>query len=161
MQKITPFLWFNDQAEQATKFYVGLFKHSTILSVTRYGTEGVEVTGRPPGSVMTVTFRLDGQEITALNGGPYFKFTEAISLVVKCRTQAEVDRLWEKLSKGGRKGRCGWLKDKYGLSWQVVPTALITLFGDKDPAKSARVMKAMLRMKKLDIKKLQRAHAGR
>ena len=161
MQKITPFLWFNDQAEQAAKFYVGLFKRSKILSVARYGEEGAEITGRPPGSVMTVTFRLDGQELTALNGGPHFKFTEAISLVVKCRTQVEVDHFWEKLSKGGRKGQCGWLKDKYGLSWQVVPTALITLFGDQDPAKSARVMKAMLRMKKLDIKKLQRAHAGR
>ena len=161
MQKITPFLWFDDQAEQAAKFYVSLFKNSKILGVTRYGEEGMEVTGRPKGSVMTVAFRLDGQELTALNGGPHFQFTEAISLVVQCKTQAEVDKYWEKLSQGGSKSQCGWLKDRYGLSWQIVPTVLLEFLGDKDPAKSQRVMKAMLRMKKLDIKILKQAYAGK
>lgn len=161
MQKITPFLWFNDQAEQAAKFYVSLFKNSKILQVARYGDEGMEITGRPAGSVMTVSFRLDGHEFTALNGGPHFKFTEAISLVVNCTTQAEVDKYWEKLSQGGSKGQCGWLKDKYGLSWQVVPTILPELLCDRDPEKSQRVMQAMLRMKKMDIKILKRAYAGK
>ena len=159
--KITPFLWFDDNAEEAVKFYVSLFKHSKIESVSRYGDEGPEVTGRPAGSVMTISFRLDGQEFVALNGGPVFKFTEAISLVVNCETQAEVNRFWEKLSKGGSKGQCGWLKDKYGLSWQVVPRAAIELFQDKDPAKSKRVFAAMLRMTKLDLAILKRAHAGK
>ena len=159
-QKITPFLWFNDQAEEAVKFYVSLFKNSKIESVSRYGDESQEITGRPPGSVMTISFLLDGQEFVALNGGPHFKFTEAISLVVNCETQAEVNRFWEKLSKGGSKGQCGWLKDKYGLSWQVVPRVAIELFQDKDPAKSKRAFAAMLKMTKLDLAVLKRAHAG-
>ena len=159
-QKITPFLWFNDQAEEAVKFYVSLFKNSKIESVSRYGDESQEIAGRPPGSVMTISFLLDGQEFVALNGGPHFKFTEAISLVVNCETQAEVNRFWEKLSKGGSKGQCGWLKDKYGLSWQVVPRVAIELFQDKDPAKSKRAFAAMLKMTKLDLAVLKRAHAG-
>ncbi len=159
--KITPFLWFDDQAEEAVKFYVSLFKNSKIESLSRYGDEGPEVTGRPAGSVMTVSFRLDGQEFVALNGGPVFKFTEAISLVVNCETQAEVNRFWEKLSKGGSKGQCGWLKDKYGLSWQVVPRPAIELFQDKDPEKSKRVFAAMMQMTKLDLATLKRAHAGK
>lgn len=160
-QKITPFLWYDHQAEAAARFYVSLFKNSRILRVTRYGEEGPKATGRPKGSVMVVSFQLDGQEFAALNGGPHFKFTEAISLVVNCRTQAEVDRYWEKLSRGGRKGQCGWLKDKYGLSWQVVPTAALGLLQDKDPEKSQRVMAAIMGMRKLDLKALQRAHASR
>ena len=159
--KITPFLWFDNQAEAAAKFYVALFKNSKIESITRYGDEGMEITGRPPGSVMTVGFSLAGHEFVALNGGPVFKFTEAISLVVNCDTQAEVDRFWEKLSKGGRKGRCGWLKDRYGLSWQVVPRAAIAMVQDKDPAKAKRAFAAMLQMTKLDLKLLKQAHAGR
>ena len=161
MQKITPFLWFDSQAEPAAKFYVSLFKNSRITAITRYGAEGREITGRPPGSVMTVAFRLAGQEFTALNGGPHFMFTEAISLVVHCRTQAEIDRYWEKLSQGGSKGQCGWLKDKYGLSWQIVPKGMAGFFGGKDRARAGRVMAAMLKMRKLDIKALQRAYAGR
>src|SRR2546426_3934448 len=121
MQKITPFLWFDDKAEEAVNLYVSIFQNSKIGSITRYGQEGAEVSGRPKGTVMTVAFQLDGQAFTALNGGPHFKFTEAISLVVNCKTQEEVDELWEKLSEGGEKGQCGWLKDKYGLSWQIVP----------------------------------------
>ncbi len=160
-QKITPFLWFDSQAEPAAKFYVSLFKNSRITALTRYGAEGKEITGRQPGSVMTVAFRLAGQEFTALNGGPHFKFTEAISLVVNCQTQAEVDKYWERLSQGGSKGQCGWLKDKYGLSWQIVPTGMAGFFGGKDPARAARVMVAMLKMRKLDIKALKRAYAGR
>lgn len=161
VSKITPFLWFCDQAEEAAKFYVSLFKNSRIESVTRYGADGPETTGRPPGSVMTVSFRLAGQEFVTLNGGPIFKFTEAISLVVNCDTQAEVNRFWEKLSKGGSKGQCGWLKDRYGLSWQIVPRAAIRMFQDKNPAKAQRVFSAMLQMTKLDLKVLQQAHAGR
>lgn len=161
LPKITPFLWFDDQAEEAVKFYVSLFKNSKIETVSRYGDDGMEITGRPPGSVMTISFRLDGQEFVALNGGPHFKFTEAISLVVNCETQAEVNRFWEKLSKGGKKSQCGWLKDKYGLSWQVVPRAAIELFQDKDPAKSKRVFAAMMQMTKLDLAVLKRAHAGK
>jgi len=154
MQKITPFLWFDDKAEEAMNFYTSIFKNSKVLGFTRYGEAGPG----PQGSVMTATFQLDGQEFTALNAGPRFKFTEAISLVVNCKTQDEVDEFWEKLSEGGEKSRCGWLKDKYGLSWQVVPTVLAELYGDKNPEKSKRVMQAMLQMDKLDIKTLKQAY---
>ena len=157
MQTITPFLWFDDKAEEAVKFYVSLFKNSKIGRITRYGAEGAEVSGRPKGTVMTVTFQLDGQEFMALNGGPHFKFTEAISLLVNCKTQEEVDELWEKLSEGGEKGQCGWLKDKYGLSWQIVPTVLGEMLQDKDARKSERVMNALLKMNKIEIKALKRA----
>ena len=161
MQKITPFLWFDDKAEEAVKFYVSVFKNSRIGGVARYGEAGAKVSGRPMGSVMTVAFQLDGQDFVALNGGPHFKFTEAISLLVNCETQDEVDALWEKLSEGGAKGQCGWLKDKYGLSWQIVPTALGEMMSDPDPEKSKRVMNAMLQMKKLDIKTLKQAYEQR
>ncbi len=161
MQKITACLWFDDKAEEAAKFYVSLIKNSGIGKITRYGDDGAKVSGRPQGSVMTVTFRLHGQEFMALNGGPYFKFTEATSFIVNCTTQREVDDLWEKLSAGGGKGQCGWLKDKYGLSWQVVPTVLGEMMQHKDAAKTGRVMKALLQMKKLDIAKLKQAYAGR
>ena len=160
MQKITPFLWFDDKAEEAANFYVSIFKNSKIGSIARYGEAGEEAAGRPKGTVMTVEFQLDGQEFVALNGGPHFKFTEAISLVVNCETQEEVDEFWENLSAGGEKSRCGWLKDQYGLSWQVVPTVLGELFQSKDAEKSERVMKAMLQMDKLDIKTLKQAYEG-
>src|SRR5262249_41010098 len=158
MQKITPHLWFDNQAEEAVRFYVSLFKNSKILNVARYGEAGAKVAGRPAGSVMTVAFQLEGQEFVALNGGPVFKFTEAISLLVNCETQAEVDQLWEKLSEGGEKGPCGWLKDKYGLSWQIAPKALGEMLQDKDPKKSEKVMAALLQMQKLDIAGLRRAY---
>ena len=148
MKKITPFLWFDDQAEEAMNFYVSIFKHSKVLSVSP----------GPNGKAFTVNFELDGQEFTALNAGPLFKFTEAISFFVNCETQAEVDELWKKLSAGGEEGQCGWLKDKYGLSWQIVPTALGELMGDPDPGKSQRVMQAMLKMKKIDIAGLRKAY---
>ena len=154
MQKITPFLWFDGKAEEAMNFYVAIFKNSKILSVTRYGEAGPG----PKGTVMTAKFELDGQAFVALNGGPLFTFTEAISFVVNCETQQEVDELWEKLSEGGQKSRCGWLKDKYGLSWQVVPTALVEMLQDKDPKKSNRVMQTMLQMDKIDIETLRRAY---
>jgi len=154
MQKITPFLWFDNNAEEAVKFYTSVFKNSKILKVARYGDAGPG----PKGSVMTVSFQIEGQQFIALNGGPQFKFTEAVSFVVNCETQKEVDEFWEKLSAGGEKGPCGWLKDKFGLSWQVVPTILDKLIADPDPVKSQRVMKAMLQMKKLDIAALQRAY---
>jgi len=157
MQKITPFLWFDNQAEEAVKFYTSIFRNSRIGKIARYGEEGEQVSGRPKGSVMTVEFQLEGQEFVALNGGPHFKFTEAISFVVNCKTQAEVDKFWKKLSAGGKEVQCGWLKDKFGLSWQIVPTVLGELLSDKDAAKSQRVMQAMLKMVKLDIKKLRQA----
>ena len=157
MQKITPFLWFDSQAEEAAKFYVSIFKNSKIVSVDRYGDAGPG----PKGTVMIATFQIDGQEFVALNGGPRFKFTEAISFVVNCETQEEVDYFWEKLSAGGEKSRCGWLKDKYGLSWQVVPTILDKLMRDKDAQKTGRVMQAMLQMDKLDIKTLKQAYEQR
>lgn len=159
MQKITPFLWFDDKAEEAVKFYVSVFRNSRIGGVARYGGAGAKVSGRPAGSVMTVAFQLDGQDFVALNGGPHFKFTEAISLVVNCETQAEVDELWEKLSAAGEKGRCGWLKDRYGMSWQVVPTLVGKLVQDPDAGKSEKVMQAILKMNKLDIEALERAAA--
>ena len=153
MQKITPFLWFDGKVEEAMNFYISIFKNSKILSISRYGEAGPG----PKGTVMTTKFELNGQEFIALNGGPQFTFTEAISFVVNCETQHEVDELWEKLSTGGQKSRCGWLKDKYCLSWQVIPTILVELLQDKDPAKSSRVMQAMLQMDKIDIETLRRA----
>jgi predicted 3-demethylubiquinone-9 3-methyltransferase (glyoxalase superfamily) len=157
MQKITPFLWFDNQAEEAANFYVSIFKNSKIGTVSRYGEAGPG----PKGTVMLVTFQLEGEEFIALNGGPLFKFTEAISLSVNCQTQEEVDELWEKLSEGGEKGRCGWLKDKYGLSWQINPTVLGEMLNDKDPEKSTRVMQAMLQMDKIDIGELMQAYEQR
>jgi predicted 3-demethylubiquinone-9 3-methyltransferase (glyoxalase superfamily) len=154
MQKITPFLWFDNKAEEAANFYVSIFKNSKIETIKRYGEAGPG----PKGSVMIVKFTLEGQEFTALNGGPQFSFTPAISLFVNCETQAEVDQLWEKLSAGGRTDHCGWLTDRYGLSWQIIPAALMKLMGDPDPAKSQRVMKAMLEMDKIDIGRLQQAY---
>jgi predicted 3-demethylubiquinone-9 3-methyltransferase (glyoxalase superfamily) len=153
MQKITPFLWFDGKAEEAAKFYTSIFKNSKILGTTRYGEAGPG----PKGSVMTVNFQLEGEEFVALNGGPQFTFSPAISFVVHCRTQEEVDEFWDKLSKGGQTQQCGWLQDKYGLSWQIVPDALIELLRDKDQQKSQRVMKAMLQMVKIDIKGLKEA----
>ena len=162
VHRITPCLWFDDQAEQAAAFYTGIFKNSKILRVSRYGDAGHDVHGRPAGSVMTVLFELEGQSFTALNGGPLFKFNEAISLQVMCETQKEVDYYWEKLSEGGDPDaqQCGWLKDKYGVSWQVVPHALLEMFDDPGSGKSARAMQALLRMKKLDIDGLKRAYRG-
>ena len=157
MQKITPFLWFDQQAEEAAKFYTAIFKNSKIKKIARY----TKVGPGPEGSVMTVAFTLNGQDFVALNGGPNFKFTEAISLVVNCETQAEVDRYWKKLSAGGKTVACGWLKDKYGLFWQITPTMLTKLIADKDPDKVNRVMTAMMKMVKLDIKKLKAASAGK
>ena len=157
-RKITPFLWFDDQAEEAAKFYTSIFKNSKIGKVTRYDEESVGPTGRPAGSVMTVNFELEGQEFVALNGGPMFKFTEAISFVVNCESQEEVDYFWKKLSVGGEESRCGWLKDKLGLSWQVVPTVLTEMLADKDTVKAKRVMHAMLQMDKIDIPTLQKAY---
>ncbi len=157
MQKITPFLWYDNQAEEAMNFYVSIFKNSKVTGVTRYEEEGAKASGRPAGSVMTAKFQLDGQDFLALNGGPNFKFTEAVSFVVNCETQEEIDYFWEKLSEGGTEVQCGWLKDKYGLSWQVVPAILGELFQTDDPAKAKRVMHAMLQMKKLDIKALREA----
>jgi predicted 3-demethylubiquinone-9 3-methyltransferase (glyoxalase superfamily) len=157
MQKITPFLWFDNQAEEAAHFYTSIFKNSKIGTVSRYGEAGPG----PKGSVMLVTFELDGEEFMALNGGPLFKFTEAISLSVNCQTQDEVDELWEKLSAGGEKGRCGWLKDKYGLSWQINPTVLGEMLNDKDAEKANRVMQAMLQMDKIDVGELKQAYEQR
>jgi len=153
MQKISPFLWFDDKAEEAVDFYASVFKNSKILNISRYGDAGPG----PKGAVMSVTFELNGQEFMALNGGPLFKFSEAISFFVHCETQQEVDELWEKLSAGGEKQRCGWLKDKYGLSWQIVPTVLGKLLNQSDPGKSKKVMEAMLKMNKLDINGLRQA----
>jgi len=158
MQKITPCLWFDDKAEEAAKFYVSIFKNSKIGSITRYGEAGAEVSGRPKGSVMTVTFEIEGQEFTALNGGPHFTFSEAISLMVKCETQKEIDEMWETLSQGGEEGPCGWLKDKYGLSWQVVSPEWDEMLRDQDVKKSERVMKAILQMTKPDIKAIKQAY---
>ena len=157
MQRITPFLWYDDKAEEAANFYVSIFKNSKIGATTRYEEAGAKASGRPTGSVMTIEFTLDGQDFVGLNGGPHFKFTEAVSFVVNCETQEEVDHYWEKLSEGGEEVQCGWLKDKYGLSWQVVPTILTRLLKDQDPAKAKRVMQAMLQMKKIDISKLKEA----
>jgi predicted 3-demethylubiquinone-9 3-methyltransferase (glyoxalase superfamily) len=156
MKRITPFLWFDNQAEEAMKFYLSIFKNSKVLSVTRSGDSGPG----PKGSVMTAAFELDGQTFTALNGGPLFKFNESVSFVVGCETQEEIDYFWERLSAGGQKVECGWLKDKYGLSWQVVPSILPELMGSDDPQRSNRVMQALMQMKKLDIAALKKAAAG-
>lgn len=153
-QKITPFLWFDNQAEEAANLYVSIFENSRVTGINRYGEAG----HGPAGTAMTVSFELEGQEFTALNGGPEFQFTEAISFFVNCESQAEVDELWEKLSAGGEQGPCGWLKDKYGVSWQIVPTVLGELLSDPDRVRSQRVMQAMLQMKKLDINALKRAY---
>jgi predicted 3-demethylubiquinone-9 3-methyltransferase (glyoxalase superfamily) len=155
-QRISPCLWFDGEAEDAANFYVSIFKDARITAVSRYSEAGPG----PKGSVMAIGFDLDGQAFTALNGGPMFKFTEAVSMIVHCETQAEVDHYWEKLSAGGQPGRCAWLKDKFGVSWQVVPTALLELLQDKDAARSARVMQAMLAMTKIDIATLRRAYDG-
>jgi predicted 3-demethylubiquinone-9 3-methyltransferase (glyoxalase superfamily) len=154
MQKITPFLWFNDNAEEAMSFYTSVFRNSKIVNVRRYGDAGPG----PKGTVMTGTIQIEGQEFFVLNGGPKYKFTPAISLFVNCETQKDVDDLWEKLSAGGRTDRCGWLQDKFGLSWQIIPSLLGKLLGDKDPKKANRVMQAMLQMDKIDTKKLQQAY---
>ncbi len=154
MQKITPFLWFNDNLEEAMKFYVSILKNSKIVSVSRYGEAGPGSKGK----VMGATFELDGQQFLALNGGPQFSFTPAISMFVNCEMQQEIDDLWEKLSAGGEKSRCGWLKDKFGLSWQIVPSSLGEMLQDKNPQKSKNTMNAMLQMNKLDIAKLRQAH---
>lgn len=154
MPKISPFLWFDTQAEEAANFYTSIFKNSKIVKISRYG-EGAP---QPKGSVMTVAFTLDGQEFTALNGGPLFKFTEAISFIVNCKTQEEVDHYWAKLLAGGKESRCGWLKDKYGLSWQIIPTVLGEMLSDPNPHKAKRVMEAMLAMKKIDIAGLKKAY---
>ncbi|MBI4555982.1 MAG: VOC family protein [Candidatus Hydrogenedentes bacterium] len=158
MQKITPFLWFDDNAEEAVNFYVSIFTNSKIVNVARYGEDGARVSGRPKGSVMTVTFELESQQFIALNGGPVFTFSPAISFGVNCNTQEEVDTLWEKLSEGGKKEQCGWLQDKYGVTWQIVPTVLGELLNDRDSAKSQRVMKTLLQMNKIDIEELRRAY---
>ena len=158
MQKITPFLWFDTQAEEAVNFYTAIFKNSKIGKVARYDDAGARVSGRPKGTVMTVAFQLEGQEFIALNGGPVFQFTEAISFVVHCQTQEELDELWEKLCAGGRPVQCGWLKDKYGVSWQIVPTVLGQLMQAQDAGKSKRVMEALLQMTKIDIRQLQQAY---
>jgi predicted 3-demethylubiquinone-9 3-methyltransferase (glyoxalase superfamily) len=154
MQKITPFLWFDGKAEEAMSFYTSIFKNSKALGIRRYGEAGPG----PKGSVMSAQFELEGQEFIALNGGPHFTFTPAISFFVNCETQEEVDELWEKLSAGGKTNQCGWLTDKYGLTWQIVPSALSRMLADKDPQKAARVMKAMLQMTKLDTEKLKQAY---
>lgn len=160
--RITPCLWFDDQAEEAARFYTAIFKNSRIGHILRYGEAGQEVHGKAPGTVMVVAFELDGQAFTALNGGPMFTFNEAISFQVDCQSQDEVDYYWSRLSEGGdeRAQQCGWLKDRYGVSWQVVPRALIEMLSDPDPARSQRAMTAMLQMKKLDIAALRRAYAG-
>jgi len=162
IQRITPFLWFDDQAEDAAEFYTAIFSNSKILSITRYGEAGQELHGRPAGTVMTVAFELGEQAFTALNGGPIFKFNEAISFVINCETQEEVDYYWMKLSDGGDEAaqKCGWLKDKYGISWQVVPNILLKMINSSDYEKSQRVMEAMLHMKKIDIDELKRAYRG-
>lgn len=162
-QPITPCLWFDTQAEEAARFYTGIFKNSKTGKIARYPEAGQEVHGRAPGSVMTVEFELNGQPFTALNGGPQFRFNEAVSFQIMCRTQEEVDHYWNKLSQGGDPNaqQCGWLKDKYGLSWQVVPTILVEMMEDPDREKSGRAMEAMLQMKKLDIAALKRAYEGR
>lgn len=154
MKKITPFLWFNNNAEEAMNFYVSIFKNSRVISITRYG----EGTPEMEGKVLTGIFELDGQQLMALDGGPEFPFTEAISLYVNCETQEEVDKLWEKLMQGGEESMCGWLKDKYGLSWQIIPTTLGQMLGDKDPEKAGRVMRAMLQMHKIDTEVLRQAY---
>ena len=161
MQKITPCLWFDDKAEEAAKLYVSIFKNSKLGQVTRYGDSGAQVSGRPKGSVMTMTFEIEGQEFVALNGGPLFKFTEAVSFMVKCESQQDIDEMWSKLSEGGEEGPCGWLKDKYGLSWQIVVPAWDEMLRDKDSEKSERAMTAILQMRKPDMRRVRQAYEGR
>jgi predicted 3-demethylubiquinone-9 3-methyltransferase (glyoxalase superfamily) len=162
MQKITPFLWFDGQAEDAANFYTSLFKNSKILRIFRYTEEAAEKTGHPVGSVLTIEFEIEGQKFVALNGGPLFKFNESVSFVINCETQEEVDYFWEKLTAvGGEESQCGWLKDKFGVSWQVTPTVLIDMLHDKDPEKAERVMNAMLEMQKIEISKLKAAYDGK
>jgi len=161
MQKITPFLWFDNNAEEAVNLYVSIFKNSKVGKVTRYNEASAKAAGRPEGSVMTMEFQLEGQNFVAINGGPHFKFTEAISFVVDCETQEEVDYFWNKLTAdGGQESQCAWLKDKFGLSWQIVPRVLIEMISDKDAQKAQRVMAAMLQMKKIDIATLKKAYEG-
>lgn len=161
MQRITPCLWFDDNAEEAVKFYISLFRNSKILQVSHYGEAGSNVAGRPKGSVMTIAFQLDGQDFMALNGGPHFKFTPAISLMVNCETQAEIDQYWDKLSEAGGTQQCGWLTDKFGVSWQIVPATLAQMMQDDQPEKAESVMKAILEMEKLDLPTLERAYASK
>jgi predicted 3-demethylubiquinone-9 3-methyltransferase (glyoxalase superfamily) len=162
MQKITPFLWFDNQAEEAAKFYTSVFRNSKIGKILCYDEASAKAAGRPAGSVLTVEFEIGGQKFTALNGGSQFKFNESVSFVVNCKTQEEVDYFWEKLTAGGgQESACGWLKDKFGLSWQVTPTVLIDMLNDKDPKKAERVMKAMMQMQKIEINKLKAAYAGK
>ena len=162
MQKITPFLWFDNQAEEAAKFYTSVFENSKVGKILRYDKAAAKAAGQPAGSVLTIEFEIEGQKFTALNGGPAFKFNESISFVVNCDTQKEVDYFWEKLTAdGGQESQCSWLKDKFGVSWQVVPTVLIEMLHDKDSGKSERVMKAMLQMQKIDIETLKAAYAGK
>ncbi|MGE5663089.1 MAG: VOC family protein [Deltaproteobacteria bacterium] len=158
MQKITPFLWFDDNAEEAAKFYTSIFRNSRIVRVSRYGEAAAKASGRPKGSVMTVAFELEGQPFVALNGGPAFTFTPAISLFVNCETQKEIDELWEKLTDGGEAVECGWLRDKYGMSWQIVPSGIVEMISDPDPARSDRVMAAVVKMKKLEIAVLKKTY---
>ena len=162
IHKLVPCLWFDNQAEPAAKFYTSVFDNSRITAVTHYGEEGQEIHGQKPGTVLTVAFELEGMPFTALNGGPIFKFNEAVSFQVMCETQEEIDRFWAKLSAGGdeKAQQCGWLKDKFGLSWQIVPAVLAGLLADRDPVKAGRVMKTMLKMKKLEIAALKKAYAG-
>jgi predicted 3-demethylubiquinone-9 3-methyltransferase (glyoxalase superfamily) len=157
MQKITPFLWFDNQAEEAVKLYTSIFKRSKVLTVVRYGKDAAGQTGRPTGSVMMIAFELEGQRFVALNGGPFFKFNESISFVINCRTQSEVDFLWKKLSAGGQESQCGWLKDRFGVSWQIVPSILEELLGCGNSSQTQHVMEALLKMRKLDIKTLENA----
>ena len=160
IQKVTPFLWFDSKAEEAVKFYTSIFKNSKILGITRYDEAGSKASGRPKGSVMTVAFQIEGQNFTALNGGPVFKFSPAVSFVVNCKNQEEIDHFWSKLSKGGKPNQCGWLEDKYGVTWQIVPTVLVKMLQDKDKKKVSRVTEAFLKMKKFDIATLKRAYKG-
>lgn len=161
MQKLTPCLWFDDKAEEAASFYVSIFKNSKLGPIARYGEAGAQASGKPKGSVMTVTFEIEGQEFVALNGGPLFKFTEAVSFMVKCHSQAEIDEMWSKLSEGGEEGPCGWLKDKYGLSWQIVAPEWDEMLRDKDTEKAERAMAAILQMGKPDLQRVRQAYDGR
>jgi predicted 3-demethylubiquinone-9 3-methyltransferase (glyoxalase superfamily) len=159
-QKITPCLWFESQAEEAAKFYASVFKNSKIGKISRYGKEGFEIHGQKAGTVMTVEFEIEGQKFVALNGGPHFKFNEAVSFQVHCETQQEIDHFWSKLAEGGQEQPCGWLKDKFGLSWQVIPKALPQMLMDENPKKAQRIMKSMLQMRKIDLAALERARAA-
>lgn len=160
IQKVTPFLWFESKAEEAVKFYTSIFKNSKILGITRYDEASSKASGRPKGSVMTVAFQIEGQNFTALNGGPVFKFSPAVSFVVNCENQEEIDHFWSRLSKGGKPNQCGWLEDKYGVTWQIVPTVLVKMLQDKDKKRVSRVTEAFLKMKKFDIATLKRAYKG-